>query len=66
MHTLNIYKSRDSFKKEETYIKGNFMYMQSKVKVNCIMLSEDTAKMTVWIKYMSGPEDIAEVRGRTS
>lgn len=66
MHTLNIHKSRDSFKKEETHIKGNFMYMQSKVGVNCIMLSEDTAKMKVWIKYMSGPEDIAEVRGRTS
>lgn len=62
MHILNIYKSRGSVKT----CWGNFLYTQSKMGVNCIMLFEDTAKMEVWVKYMSGPEDTAEVRGRTS
>lgn len=29
------------------------------------MFREHAAKMEVWVRYMSGPEDTAEVKGRT-
>lgn len=68
MHTLNMCKSRGSMKICWINEWGILMYTQVQGWGGgklCVIFSEDTAKIEVWIKYMSGLEDTTEVSRKT-